>query len=206
MDGMHDLGGKQGFATVVRDTDPRIFHHDWEFLTNAISTRLVLRGVYSMDEYRHAIERMAPAHYISASYYERVLTAAATLCIEKGIFSAAALSMATEGGTFPLAGALGPGRESVTPERPFQIGNTVRVKNEFVVGHTRMPGYIRGHSGVIVGSSPLTPYPDGAAHGIHGPMEQTFDVSFDVGQLWPASADPASIHVAVFASYLEHAA
>ena len=27
-----------------------------------------------MDEYRYAIERMEPRHYLSASYYERSLT------------------------------------------------------------------------------------------------------------------------------------
>jgi Nitrile hydratase beta subunit, N-terminal len=38
-----------------------------------------------MDEFRHAIERMTPRHYISAPYFERYLTAIATLLIEKGI-------------------------------------------------------------------------------------------------------------------------
>jgi len=35
-----------------------------------------------MDEYRRAIERMGPVHYLSAPYHERVLTAAATLSVE----------------------------------------------------------------------------------------------------------------------------
>ena len=39
----------------------------------------VKRGIFNMDEYRHAIERMEPRHYLSASYYERSLTSLATL-------------------------------------------------------------------------------------------------------------------------------
>jgi len=31
----------------------------------------VRRGIFNMDEYRHAIERMSPRHYLSASCYER---------------------------------------------------------------------------------------------------------------------------------------
>ena len=30
MDGIHDLGGKQGFGTVVRETDEPVFHARWE--------------------------------------------------------------------------------------------------------------------------------------------------------------------------------
>ena len=28
-------------------------------------------GIFNMDEYRHAIERMEPRHYLAAPYYER---------------------------------------------------------------------------------------------------------------------------------------
>lgn len=85
MDGMHDLGGKQGFGRVAYRSPP----HDetWEPIVRALSAFALRSHIYNMDEMRHAIERMAPRHYISAPYYERHLTAVATLLVEKGVVS-----------------------------------------------------------------------------------------------------------------------
>jgi nitrile hydratase len=44
---------------------------------------------FSVDEFRYAIERMAPAHYLDSSYYEHWLEGTLTLLIEKGVFSQA---------------------------------------------------------------------------------------------------------------------
>jgi nitrile hydratase len=144
---------------------------------------------------------MAPLHYLSASYYERVLTAAATLYVEKGILTAEELA-ARAGGTFPLSRAPGPGRQNAS-EQKFAIGETVRVKNEFVSGHVRMPGYIRGKQGVIVSKSPAYPFPDASAHNLQVTKEPTYDVQFRSVEIWPGSSDDALIHVGVFQSYLE---
>lgn len=202
MDGMHDLGGKQGFGPVVRTDDSRMFREHWELKATAISGRLVGAGLYNMDEYRHAIERMDPLHYMAASYYERVLTAAATLSVEKGLLDMADLTAAA-GGSFQLARPGGKGRAATPPQVHFVVGNTVRVKNDFVAGHTRMPAYVRGKCGVIVDSSPAYPYPDASGHGIGGEWQPTFDVRFDSRELWPDSSDRAFVHVGLFAGYLE---
>ena len=85
MDGIHDLGGRQGFGAVRHAPDARAFHDDWEKRVNALYSLAVRLGIFNMDEYRHAIERMEPRHYLSASYYERSLTSLATLCVEKGL-------------------------------------------------------------------------------------------------------------------------
>ncbi|BBK33140.1 nitrile hydratase [Stella humosa] len=199
MDGMHDLGGKQGFGRIAYPARP----HDetWEPLARALSAWAVKNRHYNMDEYRHAIERMAPIHYISAPYYERVLTAAATLLVEKGVVTAAELAARVDG-TFPLSLPLGPGREAVPPQS-FAIGETVRVRNLFVPGHVRMPGYIRGKQGVVVHISPPYPFPDAHAHNMQAAEEPTYDVRFRSTELWPESADEAFVHVGVFQSYLE---
>ena len=55
-----------------------------------------------MDEYRYAIERMEPRHYLSASYYERSLTGLATLCVEKGLVTREELEQRAQG-AFPLS-------------------------------------------------------------------------------------------------------
>jgi hypothetical protein len=199
MDGMHDLGGKQGFGKI--NYHPAPHNETWEPLARALSALAVKNHIYNMDEYRHAIERMAPVHYLSAPYYERVLTAAATLLVEKGIVTAKELEDRVVG-TFPLSKPIGPGRQNA-PAQTFAIGETVRVKNEFVSGHVRMPGYIRGKQGVVVGKSPPYPFPDAAAHNMQVTEEPTYDVRFRSTELWPDSADEAFIHVGVFQSYLE---
>src|SRR3981189_2121280 len=85
MDGMHDLGGRQGFGAVRYTPDARAFHAAWEVGVNSFFALGVRLGIFNMDESRHAIERMEPRHYLTASYYERSLTSLATLCVEKGI-------------------------------------------------------------------------------------------------------------------------
>ena len=204
MDGIHDLGGKQGFGTVRYTVDAPAFHAPWEVRANALYACAVRQGLFNMDEYRHAIERMEPRHYLTASYYERSLTSLATLCVEKGVVSLEELQRRAGGG-FALAAASAPGRSNRPARERFQPGDRVRVRDEHVPGHVRMPGYIRGKTGVVVGESPAYPFPDAHAHGVAAEDEPTYDVRFRSEDLWPQSADPALVHVGVFQSYLERA-
>ena len=202
MDGIHDLGGRQGFGRVRHAPDAPAFHAPWEKRINALYGLAVRLGIFNMDEYRHAIERMEPRHYLSASYYERTLTSLATLCVEKGLVTRAELE-ARAGGAFPLAGPAAPGRSNVAGRARLAIGDAVRVRGDHVPGHVRMPAYIRGKRGVVVGISPAYPFPDAHAHGVAADAEPTYDVRFASTELWPDSAEPALVHVGVFESYLE---
>src|SRR5215213_9434570 len=150
MDGIHDLGGRQGFGKIRHSPTAEAFHEDWEKRVNALYSLAVKLGIFNMDEYRHAIERMEPRHYLSASYYERSLTSLATLCVEKGICTREELERRANG-AFPLALASAPGRSNAPERRRFGAGDRVRVKAEHVPGHVRMPAYIRGRIGVVVG-------------------------------------------------------
>ncbi len=201
MDGIHDLGGRQGFGRVRHSADAPVFHAPWEKRANALYSLAVRFGVFNMDEYRHAIERMEPRHYLSAGYYERTLTSLATLLVEKGLVSRDELE-ARVGGVFPLALASAPGRSNAARRERFQAGDRVVVKAEHVPGHVRMPAYIRGKSGVVIGESPAYPFPDAHAHGVEADDEPTYDVRFSSLELWPGGADAAFVHVGVFASYL----
>ena len=202
MDGMHDLGGKQGFGPVRHSPDAPAFHAAWELRVNALYALEVKHGVFNMDEYRHAIERMEPRHYIAAGYYERTLTSLATLCVEKGLVTREELDRRAEG-RFPLAAPSAPGRSNVAGRVRFMPGDRVRVRDEHVPGHVRMPGYCRGKQGVVVAKSPAYPFPDAHAHGIEAADEPTYDVRFQASELWPEGADDALVHVGVFQSYLE---
>ena len=202
MDGMHDLGGKQGFGPVRHSPKAQVFHADWEKRVNAMYSLAVKQGVFNMDEYRHAIERMEPRHYLAAGYYERTLTSLATLCVEKGLVKHDELERRAQG-AFPLSLPSAPGRPNLAGCESFKPGDLVTVRADYVPGHNRMPAYIRGKNGVVVSESPAYPFPDAHAHGVPAADEPTYDVRFNSADLWPNSADAAFVHVAVFQSYLE---
>jgi nitrile hydratase beta subunit len=202
MDGMHDLGGKQGFGRVRWTQQATAFHEPWEIRANSLYAFAVTSGLFNMDEYRHAIERMEPRHYLTASYYERSLTSLLSLCVEKGVVTRDELERRA-GGSIPLASPSSRGRGNAPQREKFSVGDCVRVRADSVPGHMRMPGYIRGKTGVVVGISPPYPFPDAHAHGVQAEDEPTYDVRFRTEDLWPDSSDKALVHVGVFASYLQ---
>jgi nitrile hydratase len=204
MDGVYDLGGRQGFGRVRYTQEATAFHAPWEVRVNALYAQAVKAGLFNMDEYRHAIERMEPRHYLTASYYERSLTSLATLCVEKGVLTLDELERRAQG-AFPLALPSAKGRTNAARRERFKVGDRVRVQSEGVPGHIRLPAYIRGMTGVVVGESPAYPFPDAHAHGVAAEDEPTYDVQFRSRDLWPNASDDALVHVGVFQSYLERA-
>lgn len=87
MSRINDVGGMQGFPPIEREGDEPAFHADWEAHVFAMNRALLGHGVYNLDEFRDAIERMPPQEYLAASYYERWLHAIVTLLAEKGIYT-----------------------------------------------------------------------------------------------------------------------
>src|SRR5262245_47843020 len=86
MDGVHDLGGMHGFGPVEREADEPPFHAPWEAAVVAIMlSTLGHHGLYNIDEFRHGIERMEPAHYLASSYFEHWLDGITRILIEKAI-------------------------------------------------------------------------------------------------------------------------
>lgn len=82
---VNDVGGVEGFGSLeVSDSDPP-FDADWEAHVYALTVALVRRGVYSLDEFRDAVERIPPVEYLTTSYYERWFKATTTLLREKGV-------------------------------------------------------------------------------------------------------------------------
>ena len=205
MNGIHDLGGMAGFGPVEVEADEPTFHEAWEAFRINVASIALLRA-YNTDAYRHAVERMVPLHYLQARYYERVLTGAASLLVEKGILDLAELE-ARAGGRFPLA----------LPERPnaddgraqpkqtrFAVGDRVRVRALRQPGHTRAPRYVRGHPGVVVHVAPAFSLPDASAHDLPGRKEATYHVEFEASELFGAEAEAnAPVIVDLWESYLE---
>lgn len=85
MSRVNDVGGQSGFGGLEIEADEPPFHADWEARVFALNSALVRNGVYRLDEFRDAVERMAPQEYLAASYYERWLHAIETLLAERGL-------------------------------------------------------------------------------------------------------------------------
>lgn len=92
MNGIHDLGGMDGLGPLEIELNEPVFHADWERRMFALMISTFGGGNFNVDEFRHAIERMDPAHYLATSYYEHWLHSVETLLIEKGVVSRAELA------------------------------------------------------------------------------------------------------------------
>jgi nitrile hydratase len=206
MDGIHDLGGMQGFGRVDHSPAEPAFPHRWQAVARALL--LVVAGAVeaSGGEFRHSIERMEPGHYLTSSYYEHWLTAAATLAVEHGLMTRTELE-ARAGGRFPLSGpVLAPPVGDAGPdvgEPRFRPGDRIRVRERHPPGHTRCPGYVRGKAGVVVRADGIHSVPDVEAHTAARRREPTYSVRFDAADLWQDSQRGVSVHVDLWDSYLE---
>ena len=73
MNGVHDMGGMHGFGPIVREVNEPLFHAAWEAQVRAMVVIARSRGYFNLDAFRYGIERMDPAHYLRAPYFERWL-------------------------------------------------------------------------------------------------------------------------------------
>jgi nitrile hydratase subunit beta len=206
VDGIHDLGGMQGFGAVDHSPAEPAFPHRWQAVSRALM--IVVTGAVEANggEFRHSIERMEPGHYLTSSYYEHWLTAAATLAVEHRLVTLADLEERA-GGRFPLSGpVLGPAIVDAAAdvrEPRFGIGDRVQVREWHPPGHTRCPRYVRGKAGVVVRVDGIHSVPDVEAHSTTRRYEPTYSVRFDAADLWRDGQRGVAVHVDLWDSYLE---
>ena len=223
MDGVHDLGGMQGFGPVEREENEPAFHAEWEAAVLAMMRAARGRGCFNIDEFRHGIERMAPAHYLRATYYEKWLDGVTRLLLEKGVIGAEELtarraffeSKPDEPATaalrapLPPRGAFNPGRiedvirqTGATPR--FTAGDPVVTREIHPWGHTRLPRYARGKRGVVHRFHGIHVFPDTNAHGRGEQPQPLYSVRFDARELWGEAAEPKqAVHIDCWESYLQ---
>jgi nitrile hydratase len=207
MDGIHDLGGLEGFGPVEVERDEPVFHEDWERQVFRLNVAVLLGLQPTGGAFRHSIERMDPAHYLSSSYYEHWLTGLSTLLVEAGLVSSAELDRRA-GGRFPLArvdrGAAPAAREPDRTEARFAVGDRVRVRERHPAGHTRAPRYVQGRGGVVVRVDGPFNVPDFEAHGGGRVLDPTYSVRFTARELWgEGGAADEVVHVDLWERYLE---
>lgn len=199
----------QGFGPVTVEPDEPVFHHAWEARTFGVAGGALGAGGFNTPMFRHAIERMDPAHYLTSGYYEHWLTAVTTLLTEAGIVTTDELE--ARGGAFPRSLPARATPDDLTrftsvaaaPTVPFASGDRVRVRDIRFAGHSRCPAYVRGRVGTIVARGPDAPRAEDEAHRDARVMEATYTVEFDAGELWPGEAEPNTVVVVdLYAHYL----
>jgi nitrile hydratase subunit beta len=208
VDGIHDLGGMEGFGPVARD-EPS-WHEAWEARAFGLAMRAKVAG--NIDAVRHSIERLHPAMYLTAGYYGRWLAALEVRCVERGLITSDEVDARAGAGRAarPVAvasiGLPGPSssrtqvRELDQSPR-FAVGDGVVVADVHPAGHTRLPRYIRGHAGTVEVVHPAFVFPDTNAHGGGEHPQHVYAVRFSAVELWGAADH--SVLVDVFESYLE---
>jgi nitrile hydratase beta subunit len=206
VDGVHDLGGLDGFGQVLHEASEPMFHDAWERRTFRVVIGTL--GFFSPNgggKFRHSIERMEPAHYLSSSYFEHWLTAVSTLTVEAGLAKPDELERRA-GGHFPLSqpdrGVL---PRDLTPctEPRYSVGDEVRVREWHPPGHTRAPRYVQGKRGTIARLDGAHNIDDISAHDGGSVADPLYSVRFTPKELWgEAGEDGHVVHVDLFQRYL----
>jgi nitrile hydratase len=218
MNGVHDMGGMDGFGQVEPEADEPTFHAEWEARVMALMRAMGAAGAWNIDQSRASRENLPPDVYLSSSYYRKWQLGMEQLLIERGFIAPEELAAGR---------ALAPGKplkRKLTPDtvgrvftrgsfsRPaqasarFTIGERVRAKNIHPRTHTRLPRYVRGHIGVIELIHGSHVFPDSAVLDLGDDPQWLYTVRFDSAELWGRDADPTvSVSIDAFEPYLEPA-
>lgn len=222
MNGPHDLGGAEGFGAIPFDPDEETFRHDWERKVFGLTMAASTIGLFNRDENRHARERIAPGVYRDTGYFEQWLIAIEANLIELGVLDRDTLcARIEEFRADPGRDVRGAPQEELfllfqdtvefgaslerTVERApaYAAGDRVQAIADPAAGHTRLPGYVRGHVGVVRRVDPAFVLPDRNAHHEGEAPEFTYSVAFEATQLW--GRGDHQVIVDVWESYLRPA-
>ena len=219
MNGIHDMGGMTCYGPVKPEENEPVFHAEWEKRMFAM-TMLGMGQIDTLDAFRHAVERMDPAHYLSSTYYEHWLAALETLALEKGLLTQEELATGTatetgKGAEGPLPpeavsavvhGGAPTNRETGRLTPRFKAGDRVQARNLNPTGHTRLPRYVRGKNGVIALVHGTFVYPDTNAHGKGEQPQPLYSVCFDAHELWGSDVSATdSLYIDLWEDYLDPA-
>ncbi len=217
MDGIHDLGGRQGFGPVDTQEKQVAFHSRWEARAFAIVRAMSRAPDWTIDKFRFTREQIGPADYLTRPYYDQWLQCYAALMIGSGIASVEEIvSGHALDGPAGLGAPRGP--ESVAAaqknaasfefpcdEKPkFAAGDSVTAKSHGHSGHTRLPGYVRGANGTVAHVRGAFIVPDDSAAGTKR-GEPLYTIAFRASVLWPGEGHTHRVHLDLWESYLEPA-
>ena len=217
MNGIHDMGGMDGFGAVDPEPNEPVFHHRWE--GRAFAIRAALRPkdrVPGWGSFRFDLERIPPADYLRMSYYERWFAISVDRLLRSGLVTKAELETGRpEPGPpgpplrpGPTARPSGPGRLDVAVAARFRPGQEVRARNLHPPGHTRLPRYTRGKMGVVTRDNGVYALQDTDETGqqLDRRPQPVYTVRFAARDLWGERASARdTVYVDLWENYLEPA-
>ena len=218
MNGVHDMGGMHGMGPISHETSEPVFHASWEGRIYAITR--VLRaggGRQNLDNSRHQLERLPPAEYLRMTYYERWAARLFNQLLANGVVTGEELASgtpapgsvkATPAVTAATVPAMVARRNSARRDAPararFKVGQRVRARNIHPTGHTRLPRYARGRTGVVIRDRGVFVFPDTNAAFAGEKPQHLYSVRFAARELWGEQASPRDvIHLDMWDDYLE---
>jgi nitrile hydratase len=164
VNGVHDMGGMDGFGKVEVEPNEPMFHEEWEGRVLAMVRAMGAAGAFNIDTSRFYREALPPHVYLASSYYRKWLFGLEDLLVDKGFVTAPEIAdgharepaKALKRGKFGLDDIeriMVRGKFERKPQAPalFKPGDRVRAKNIHPATHTRLPRYTRGHVGVVPG-------------------------------------------------------
>jgi nitrile hydratase len=219
MNGVHDMGGMDGFGKVEAESNEPTFHETWEGRVMAMVRAVGANGGLNIDTQRFSREMLPPVTYLASSYYEKWFLALERSMIARGMVAEDEIksghSLHTNSplkrGTFTTKDVervmtRGSFRRDPQAAAAFAVGARVRTKNINPVAHTRLPRYARGHTGTIERINGCHVFPDSNAQGQGENPQWLYTVVFSGRDLWGADADPTlKVSIEAFEPYLEHA-
>jgi nitrile hydratase len=234
MNGVHDMGGMHGFGKVEPEADEPVFHSPWEGRVLAMNRAMGWHRLWTIDAARFARETLPPAVYLASSYYRKWTLGLENQCLRSGLVSGDELAAgrALDPGkplkaltAAEVPGTLSRGTFDRPPAAPakFAPGDRIRTRNVNPPGHTRLPRYARGRSGVIESIRGCHVFPDtaagqaGAGHvdtgqaatgesggGQDAEAHWLYTVVFDGRELWGDGADTGlKVSIDAWEPYLE---
>jgi nitrile hydratase len=173
-------------------------------------------GAWNLDMSRAARETLP--RYAALSYYEIWLAGLQRLLLQRGMLSDEELAQGRSLQSAPavprllraadVAAVLARGaptlRQATTAAR-YAVGDAVRMRQDAVAHHTRLPGYVRGKRGTVHALHGVHVYPDGHAQGLGEQPCWLYSVRFDEAELWGRDSAPqrASVVIDAWEPYLE---
>jgi nitrile hydratase subunit beta len=223
MNGIHDLGGMDGFGPVTCEKDEPVFHAAWEKNMFGIALTIPFSVPFRDDHLRREIERIPPADYLKISYYELWFRSISSLLIERDVFTlrdlearvtnpapalrpnalASGVVMAADAQAAALAGA-STRAEKAEIKQELLIGDLVRVNTNSPQHHTRVPRYVRGRIGRVIIDHGVFGFPDTNSQYSGECPQHCYSVEFSGKELWGSDAEEGtSTTVDLWESYME---
>src|SRR5260221_6411874 len=200
MNSVHDMGGMHGMGPVEIEKNEPVFHSAWEARVHALNIACGYHRKWNIDVGRHSRERIPPAEYLAATYYEKWLRGLEMLLVENGLLTAKELETGRAESKAGGASALRPSEvaaylrvrrlarldDDVAPK--FRSGDPVLTHNDHPVGHPRLPRYARGKRGFMHRDPVVFVLPCTHAMSRDKKPQHCYSVRFAARELWGAGA------------------